>query len=305
MEKIWWLWAMLPALFFSTSVLIDQFLARDHFRESVLAFQATACLINLPLAFGVYLYRPEVLDVSFFMGTTIALTGWIYALGLLPYIKALQQSDASICLPIFQINPFLIAFLGLLFLNETLTPMQWLAGTIIVFGSIAITWDFKVRRFHVTTMLRIFFFALACAVYVVLLRYFAEDIHWLTISFWNMVGWLVLGVVELSFFKKARTVSFAVIHQTKGRVFLWNSGQEVLDNIGIGLMIYVLTFAPHAAGVAFINALQPVYILVFGGLLGLFFPKIYASLSWDRVFALKTMCILLIGLGLYLLTTNA
>jgi uncharacterized membrane protein len=75
---------------------------------------------------------PNVLQVPFYSKAILALSGIVYLLALIPYLKSLFKSDTSLVAPLFQMIPLFAYVLGLVFLGEVIVGMKLIGGTLIV-----------------------------------------------------------------------------------------------------------------------------------------------------------------------------
>ena len=66
-------------------------------------------------------------------------SGFLWALGLFLFFHGLRLEEASRAVPIQQVGPIFAAAVAVLFLGETLTPLQWAAIVVVILGAILVS----------------------------------------------------------------------------------------------------------------------------------------------------------------------
>lgn len=300
-----WFWiALLPPFFYGLNVIIDQYLTRSIFVHSPIALQVVSGFFCPPLALGILLYMPEVFAVPITDIGIIILAAWLYMIGIIPYLYALQADDSSVCAPIFQATPILIYIFGVLILGEHVTLEKMLYSLIVLTGAIAIAWDHDLRRLRWRTLGLLLLFMLVCAFFVILLRYVSADVHWLSVTFWSLVGFTSLALIEVILMPKVKGEIMTAIKQARWKILFWGFLQEFLDNAGTASMVAALAIAPSAYMVSVVNSFQPVFIMIVAGVLSFIVPGIYDRPNFGFKTAQKIFATALILTGLYLLYSS-
>jgi drug/metabolite transporter (DMT)-like permease len=300
--EYWFLIALIPPILFAINNVIDQFVARDYFADSVLAFLCLGGFINLAILPFFLFFWPEALGATLPQKLWLILSGIAYMTACYPYIKALQEDDASYAVPLFQTVPVFVLILGWIFLHEILTKEQLIASAIILIGSVGIVWDFSLKiakkRLYLLMILSSFLFA----VNLTLLRYGAVETSWLTTLFWLMTGWALFGVLLFIFSSKTRNIVLSTIKKTKGKVIAFSLIQESCDILASAMLTFAMSVAPAGAILMFVvNGLQPFALIVLSGILGLFFPRIFEAIKFDKTLLQKLFSTGIMIVGLYIL----
>jgi drug/metabolite transporter (DMT)-like permease len=114
--------------------------------------------------------------------------------------------------------------------------------------------------------------ALAIALSSLIFKFFAvRDEYWTT-TFWNFAGQILFGVI-LMLIASNRQQFRKMMHENTGAVLSVNGANELI-NLGGNLGVrYSLIFLPLGI-VQAISSTTPFFVLFFGVVLSLFFPKL-------------------------------
>jgi drug/metabolite transporter (DMT)-like permease len=267
---------------------------------SLMVCSALIGALVMPL---IVVVQPNVLRITFAHAAILILNGMVYVLGLLPYFYALQRDEASIVVPLFQTSAVFSYVLGLLVLGEGLTGWQLSAALLIICGSILIAIELGQRR----SIFKAGVFAL------MLLASFLNALNWLLFkfvaiqedfwvsSFWEYAGFALLGALMLILCKSYRNEFVLMLKQSK-----FNILGLVALNETIGLVAKTATnvaslMAPLAL-ISTVNGSQPLFVLIYGVLLTLYWPH-YARERLGRAIVLqKVAATTLMVVGASLLT---
>lgn len=298
----WYIVALFPTFFFVTTNFIDQFFARKYFPDRPYSCICFAAINNTIVAVLLYCLFPDVLAVPTMMAIKIMGGGMVYMAALFPYIMALQARDASRILPLTQSIPFIVLFLGWLFLDETMDSEDILAAVIIVGSAMFMTYEHGSHaKPHAKSVILILLTSFLFAGYSILLRVFAQELEWYVVSFWVVIGWMVVGYLYWLVMGKQRRYMIDVIKQSKGVALLWDMAQQSCDLMATFILVYVLAFAPTAAHVSLMNGLSPFLWVIVGAVIGSLWPKYFDRVPIDRWFFYRLVAAGFIFLGLYLL----
>ncbi|MBI2148812.1 EamA family transporter [Candidatus Woesearchaeota archaeon] len=125
----WLIFALFTALLTGIVAIIDKkILLKEHAME----FSAIFSLTNAVLALFLMPF------VNFNIGIKniilIYIISWFSTLGFLFATKAIRHMELSSAIPLMNLNPVLIAVLGIIFLGEFLTVKQWSGIVLVLFG---------------------------------------------------------------------------------------------------------------------------------------------------------------------------
>lgn len=258
---------------FIDKLLTERFVSKEATVGVLSLYSALFSLTVLPVLFFA---SHDVLAIEMRNAGLLILAGVIEIISVFLYLNALRDEDTSTVVPLFQSIPVFSLVFGYLLLNETLSGLQTLAGSIIVLGGVILTLEFseerKVRIRSKTLVLMLG--ASACfALYDALFKLSALSENFWTALFWQHVGIALLGVIVFAG-KVSYRRDFMLSVQSNGQaVFGLNVLNELLYAIGVGFYSYALLLAPIAL-VATVTTYQPVFVFGLGTLLTLIFPHL-------------------------------
>ncbi len=226
-------------------------------------------------------------------------SGFLTAIYLLPYYKALTLDETSLVVPLLQTYPVFVLILGFIILGETLSYRQYLGSFLMIFAGVLLTIKtikgkiFKLRKSFFYIMLSAFLFALAQVLY----KFGVSEI-----PFWNTLPYegfgIAIGALAIFSFKKNKALFKKETKKLKRQAFLF---------IGINEAIYILArytgyFAISLLSVSLVSVLagfQPLFTLIYGIILSLWFPHIVKEVITKKTLGLKLVSILMIIVGSY------
>src|SRR4030043_1423885 len=135
----WLLIALLAPILWAVSNYIDKLLIGKYFKGGTGALILFSCLIGIPVFILIAIFKPAVLSVSIASALLVTLNGFVYILYLFPYLKALNKSDTSSVVPIFQTIPIFVYFLAFFILGERLSGMQIFGSLLILSAAVGIS----------------------------------------------------------------------------------------------------------------------------------------------------------------------
>jgi uncharacterized membrane protein len=269
---MWLLFAFSGPLLWAASTHVDKYLVEKYFEHAgvavLLVFTALIGLAMLPF---IAVFDHEALAPGWIPALAVAFSGLLYMTAMYFYLRALQGDEASVVAPFFQASPLFAYFLGLVFLDETLTARELMGGGLIVVGGAFLSVDWRGGRFRLRLMLLMLACALALAVSSVIFKAFAEQGAFWTTAFWSYVGEASFGVGVLAL-PGPRREFLALVRRHTGAVVSINAANELI-NLGGNLGArYALLLAPLSL-VQAIGSTTTLFIFGFGVLLTLFLPR--------------------------------
>jgi len=271
----WLLIAFLAPLLWAVSTFIDKVLLSKYFKGKVGALIIYSCLIGLPIFIIIFLFKPEVININLVTALLVILNSTLFIIYLFPYLYALNQDDTSAVVPIFRIVPVFTFILAFFILGEKLTLLQILAGILIISGAIGMSSNFSGKGIHIKKkVLGLMILAsLMVAVNSVLFKFFAIELDFWTVSFWQYFGFFIFGLILLIFVKKYRVDFIESYRENKLSIVGLNLFNEVINIIAIIISTYATLLAPVAL-VGLVNGFQPFFVFLLGTLMTLMVPNL-------------------------------
>jgi uncharacterized membrane protein len=295
------------------SVHLDKYLVERFFKDSNVAlmvlFTALVVVLALPI---IWYFEPAVLNPSFGSIALIALAGILYMTGMLFYLRALQNEEASVVAPFFQTGPLFGYVLAYLVLGETLSPRQLLGGALIIGGALFVS--IRVAPSHPSPAsgggegrgfkTRLAALMVACgfimALASLIFKVFALKVEFWTTTFWMFVGEGMFGAALLMIPLYRR--QFIALLRTNTAALLSINASNELINLGGGLgSRYALLFAPLSI-VQAIGSTTTLFVFAFGIVLSVFFPSFGREDLSGRDLVQKGIAAVIVAIGVALVT---
>lgn len=270
----WIILALISPLLWALSVRIDKELISKYFHGKTGALILFSSFISLLVLPFIILIQPNVFSISPFYILTTIFVGMLYVLYLFPYLKALNIEEASRVIPIFQTIPVFGAILAFFILGEVLTLEQILAGTLIIIGAIGISAKFittgiKLNKKVLALMLLA---SLMVALSSVIFKLVAIKTEFWTTLFWQQIGFALFGLIIFIFKKDFREQFIEVFKKNSKNIIGLNVFNEIINIAALIIFNFATLLAPMGL-VWVINGFQPLFILILGVIITLFFPR--------------------------------
>lgn len=298
----WFILAAIPPFFWALTNFVDQFLARRFFPNqsfSLLSFSTIAFgLLIIALAF----LQPFVLNIEAGTAITLMALGILFYTGVVPYIFALQEEEASNAAPLFETIPFFTAIIGVFFLREHFQIKDIIAGLIVIAGGMGILWDFENKFFSKKVFIYMIIASILIATYKVILQQFSiTELHWVTIVYWTLCGRFLIAALTFIAFPSIRKNVFHVLKEAPYTAIAIDLAQHVLAFLALIFTVMAMAKAPNATFVMLVGALQSIFLIGIGVLLSFILPQYFKRASYLKHIAIKFMMVALIFGGLVLL----
>lgn len=271
----WLIYAFSGPVLWALSTHIDKYLVERYFKQGSVAvlmvFTAIIGALSLPL---IWLFQPGVVALNLQSTAVIAVSGILYMSAIYFYLQALQTEEASTIAPFFQAAGIFGLILGYFVLGEKISIFQIIGVLLIIAGSVVLSLRFGQGTSHVKTRLVILMLACALAIALssLIFKFFAVRDEFWTTMFWNFVGQALFGMI-LMLIAANRQQFKRMMHSNTGAVLSVNGINELI-NLGGNLGVrYTLLFAPLAI-VQAISSTTSFFVLFFGVVISLFFPKL-------------------------------
>jgi len=267
---------------------------------TLMLFSSLLSIFALPVF---YVLDPTILDVNGWNMAILFMVGVLNMLVLLCYFIALSEDEASIVVVFYQLVPVFGYILGYFILDESLTHLQIIAMAIIILGTTIISFEIDAENKFKLKKSTAFYMTLAALLWGLestLFKAAALEENVIRSLFWEHIALVGVGICIFVFMKSHRRHFVTVFKENSGKVIGFNFLNEALYMGGNAAVAFALVLAPVAL-VLLTNSFQPIFVLLIGVLLTLFFPKvsvekIHAYHLWQKLIA-----ILITGIGTYML----
>jgi transporter family protein len=298
----WFLIALASPLLWSFCNHIDKILLDKYYqnvRAGSLMFMTS--LMSLLMAAGIFVVKPSLVRIPTHDALLILAAGVIYFLAIFPYLYALSRDEASRVIPLFQVQPFFSFLLGYIFLHEHLSAHQMIAGLIIVAGSILISLDmddsFRIKKsVLILMMLSTLFFATEALIF----KFVGLRVGFWSAAFYQDAGCFIAGLVLFSVAPSFRNGFLSVLRRSSKPVLISSFLNESFNVIARMIFNYATLLAPLAL-VTLVSGTQPLFVLIIGIVLTMFWPRLSQESLLRRHLAQKIAAIIITFGGTYLL----
>jgi drug/metabolite transporter (DMT)-like permease len=291
--------AILAPAIFAANNFFDKF-----FLEKYNLSPVTMTIIN---ALSGFIAGIIVLLLTGLYVTTVPLLGIILSSGFIMiicvfvYYKALFLDETSRVIPLFQFTPIFVLIMGFVFLGEQLSVKQYFGSFVIIFASFMISLEkfdlkiFTLRPAFWLMMISSFLYAFSLVLY----KFGVEEI-----PFWHTLPYeglgMLLGALAIFLYKSNKNIFLNEMKHFKKNTYLLLAANE---SIYVSAR-YTTYFALSLLSASIVNILlgfQPIFGLIIGIILSLWFPKILKEVISKEALLQKTLSIVLIFVGLYLI----
>jgi drug/metabolite transporter (DMT)-like permease len=298
----WFIIAILAPLFWAVSNFIDKFLISKYFKSDTGTLVMYSSLIGLPIAILIAIFKPEVLYLNLITAILVIFNSFLFLLYLFPYFKALSKADASIVVPLFQMIPVFSYFMAFFLLGESLSLIQIIGSLIIILGSIGISLkiDGKRTRLKKDVLFLILLASFLVALNSLFFKFFAIDVSFWVVSFWQYLGFFIFGLILFVFVKSYRKNFLSSFERNSVSIIRLNIVNEVFNISALIILSFATLLAPLTL-VWVINGFQPIFAFSIGIVLSLIYPHLIKENLDKKVIIQKIFFILMILAGAYLL----
>jgi uncharacterized membrane protein len=298
----WLLVALLAPLLWAISAFIDKLLISKYFKGGLGTLIIYSCFIGLPVSVLILIFKPAVLSISLVSAILVTLNGFVYILYLFPYLKALNKSDTSLIIPMFQTIPIFVYFLAFFILSERLSGIQIFGSILIMFGAIGISFRYEKKKISIgkEVLLLMLLASFIVSLNSLFFKFFALELDFWTVSFWQYLGFFIFGVILLIFVKSYRKDFLSSFKGNTSKIISLNALNETINIIGSVIFTYATLLAPLSL-VWVVNGFNPFFVFVIGFFLTIFFPGLIKENLSKRTILQKLFFIAIIFVGAYFL----
>ena len=295
----WLFLSLVGAAALAVTGVIDKFILGRYVRDplaylAALVVMQQILIVAIPVYLGWGFVYPQTLYALAAGGCQVVL--WA------AYLFALQVEETSRVAALVYVFPIFVFIGAFLFLGETLAANDYAGGVLLVCSALLISYRPMQggRPAVISPALKYMaVFWVFTAAYALAAKYLLAFMNE-----WHLILWSSLGsMLAVLPFLGRESVRNEFAAYFRGGPFLLSAllADEVFDFLGRGAFIFAYALGSVAL-VSSVAALQPFITLVYVILLGLFVPGILQEELDRKTMALKTVAILLIVVGVYLVS---
>ena len=278
------------------SIIDKQTLSK--YLPSVRSFGLLLSVLMLFWGVGTLIAVPPSPDVSASLFAITILSGVFLGAGLLIYFYVLRIEEVSRTSPVFHTYPAIVAVLGVSFLGETLSGLQWLAVLLTIAGAILIS----IRGSPGNRSI------LGRSFGLLILASFLAAVGWVTskyalenVPFWNVFALRSLGsaLPFLLFFSRnasesLRELLLSLKHPV-GRIYIIG-GEVFYASFAVWLALVAVSLGPVSIVSALIGT-RPVFVFLYSSLLSTARWRVMDEPLSRDILVTKTIAIVMVMVG--------
>jgi drug/metabolite transporter (DMT)-like permease len=239
-----------------------------------------SCFMNGFLGLILFIFFPQFRINNIGQSLLLLISGALMIVYILPYLKALYLEDTSLIIPLFQLISVFTLIFEAIFFGQFLSIRQILGMVIIILsglmlGNTHILQILKPRKTFWLMMLSCFLVSFCFIIF----KGVSENIgFWKSVTY-NLLGGGLTGVV-LCLLPRNRALLKKIDYRSIWLIFL---ADDLIDAIARFCYFYATTFTMVTL-VQLIGATQGYFVLIYGIILTLLFPKIIKEdIRWKTI----------------------
>lgn len=306
----WFFIAIIPPILFALVNHLDKYLISRFKNDVTSSERGVGGLILYSTLFCAF----AALFVFIFLGGNVVLpisdiiilffVGFSGVVATILYMYAMEKDEASIVAPLFQMIPVFGLVLEYLILGIIPSAIHIVGSFIIVIAGIVLATEYEglnVKRIKNSIIFLMLGSSFFFSIISILFKYVTKSAEnfWVS-SFWEYSSWAIIGLFLFVFIKKYRVDFLKSLKHDGKLLFGINISGEAVNTIGNSLSNFGALLAPIVL-VYSVEALQPVFIFIFGIAITVFFPKLSQEDISKKALLKKGIPILFMILGTFLI----
>lgn len=306
----WFLISLISPIVLSIVNHADKYLLTKHFKGrgigSIFLFSSLFSVVVLPII--LLIGHAHILDISPINMFYLVFIGMLNPIAFYLYLKALNDEETSVVIPLLQMIPVFGYFLSYPILGEILTTQQLFASLLVILGIVILSIDFDIdnkmslkKKVLFLVALSSFFFALHDVLFKLVV---VNDGSFLVSTFWQYLGLTILGIFVFIFNKVYRHQFLDVFRSKRHKVLVINLFSESLYIVANIANNFATLLAPVAL-VLVVSSYQPLFVFIIGVVLTLVIPSISVEKISLKHLVQKLLSIIIIIIGSYFLYSSS
>ena len=291
----WQYLVLLASAIWSFVNINDKYLISNKVKNNtvVFAISGLACLFySLSIYFfsNIHCTNPVVILLCI-------LNGIITSISLYYYIKAVQCEDISKVIPLFYLSSIFTVILAVIFLDEILSLVSYIAICMIIFGAILLNYEknYGIKFNKAFYYLLIITFLIAIS--QVLNKYLLNYSSYLVIFSYSKFASAI--VIMLFCLNKSKQIYKFMNRNILASLFIFFN--EILFFTGV-LLVFLATSYGEISIIEPLSSTRSFFVIIFSVLISKFFPKIFKEDIQIFQVSKKIGASVIMLLGVFLLT---
>jgi len=291
----WYFFVLISSALFAMNNMIEKHIV-DKRIDKPMTLTIVGCFLSGLIGLILFILFPVSRYISIDQGLLLLLSGALGVFYLVFYYKALKLEDASLVIPLFKFEYVFVFVLGAIFLKEYLVLKQIIGLIIIIISSLFLGCK------NIKTLLkpRKSFWLMALASLMIVISTIAfkgvtKNYNFLTGMVYSLLGGGLMGVVLLCVPRYRKNV-MKINYKSIGPILLLD---DVIDIVARFCSRYaiILTTVTY---VYILSSVQSFFVLIYGVILTLLFPKIIKEDISQMAIANKIIVGLVMFIGMWL-----
>ncbi len=293
----WYYLAFLSPLLWAMSNHIDKYALTKYLKGSdVKVLTIFGGIVSFFIALGILIFAHEnIFAIKALDGFILFVNGVMLIIAFIPYYYAMERSDASVVVPLYQTIPIFSAIFGFFLLNETVSGMQFLAGALIIIGAVLISIDLDTYKFRKDIVGLMLLSSFLIALHFLIFKAVAiHESFWRSV-FWEYAGDIFISLFLLVFMKNIRSQFVMLFKENSLAVLFVNTFNEGVNLVAKLIANYATLLAPVFI-VNLANGVQPLFVFLIGIILTIFSPSFgKEKISRSHIFQRSSAIIILLA----------
>lgn len=293
---LWFVLGIVASIFWGIATVVDKIMLTKYIKNPF-TYHLFLTLSLMPISLVYYLFFPVQFDPIFSLFGFVG--GVILGVSFLLYNKALRMEEVSRVAPLMRLSSVFTLIFGFLILGERLAQVEYFGVLMLVIGGLLISWRGGGMGGISKALPLVILLDLGLSMSDVISKYVLGHISYFSLLFYGMVGtlfgrFLLLGSskIRMDFVDLLKSVDWKLYPITL---------MSMSSTYVAYLAYYKAISITQVSLVGAIPSLNPLFVLLFAGILSIFIPSLLKEEFTTKSTVLKISAILLVFVGSYLL----
>lgn len=198
----------------------------------------------------------------------VLLSGALEVVWMIPYLKATNRVGTMSAAPLFQTIPIFSFILGFFFFKEQLILTHVIASVVIVLGALLLSVNRDTLRLDRLTIGQMLLASFIIAFVYSVFKDATIKSNLMATLFWSGIGMTMMSAVLWVIKKSYRDAFNQFIRSPSKKLVVLQLVNEGVNAVSVTATHFAVVKAPSVMVATALNAFHPVFILMFGWLMG-------------------------------------